>query len=416
MWNLICVLSIALFVQCSKLEVKYSWQELDFAWSSADQKQEALANGKYIPKNNMPLCFDIWNNKIFVTLPRWRNGIPSTLNYFTMSNDQSPLLNPYPNWELNELPNENFQTNDGQTDFGEANNPRLLSVFGLKVDECDRLWMTDSGLVNVLESPRQYAPTSVVIYDLKTNKLIRRFIIPESQVKDDSFFPNIYVDSVKGNCDNSFAYITDVYGYALVVYDYKNNKSWRVKHNYFHFDPVMGNMDVDDVNFQWHDGIFGLALGRLQNRNGDRTVYFHAMISSNEFTVSNRVLKNETYSTSSESFNEFKLLGCRGPNSQSSIEVFHPETDVIFYTQINKDAIGCWNIKKNYEMDTQGLVDSDSHTLVFPNDLKIDRYGNLYVLSNKLPVYMFNKLKPEHNYRILTGKATEIIKGTPCEN
>ena len=98
---------------------------------------------------------------------------------------------PYPSWELNELPNENFKTNDGQTDFGEENNPRLLSVFGLKVDECDRLWMTDSGLVDVLGSPRKYAPTSVVIYDLKTNKLIRRFIIPESQVKDDSFFPNI---------------------------------------------------------------------------------------------------------------------------------------------------------------------------------------------------------------------------------
>lgn len=69
-WGLICVLSIALFVQCSKLEVKYSWQELDFAWSSAAQKQEAIANGKYIGKNNMPLCFDIWNDKIFVTLPR----------------------------------------------------------------------------------------------------------------------------------------------------------------------------------------------------------------------------------------------------------------------------------------------------------------------------------------------------------
>lgn len=147
----------------------------------------------------------------------------------------------------------------------------------------------------------------------------------------------------------------------------------------------------------------------------DRTVYFHAMISSNEFSVSNTVLKNESLSTSSESFDAFKLVGNRGSNSQSSIEVFDPDTDVIFYTQINKDAIACWNIKKNYEMDTQGLVDSDSHTLIFPNDLKIDRNGNLYVLSNKLPVYMFNKLKPEHNYRILTGKTTEIIKGTPCE-
>lgn len=64
-------------------------------------------------------------------------------------------------------------------------------------------------------------------------------------------------------CDEGFAYITDVYQYGVIVYDFKYNKSWRVDHNYFAFDPLYGNMNVGGVNFQWHDGIFGMALGDL---------------------------------------------------------------------------------------------------------------------------------------------------------
>lgn len=52
----------------------------------------------------------------------------------------------------------------------------------------------------------------------------------------------------------------------MVVYDYKNDKSWRIKHNFFHFDPLNGNYNVGGVNFQWTDGVFGMALG---NPNSD---------------------------------------------------------------------------------------------------------------------------------------------------
>lgn len=52
----------------------------------------------------------------------------------------------------------------------------------------------------------------------------------------------------------------------MVVYDYKNDKSWRIKHNFFHFDPLMGNYNVGGVNFQWTDGVFGMAMG---NPNSD---------------------------------------------------------------------------------------------------------------------------------------------------
>lgn len=49
---------------------KFAWKQLDFAWSTDDARQEALSNRDYIPNNNLVLAFDIWQNKIFVTVPR----------------------------------------------------------------------------------------------------------------------------------------------------------------------------------------------------------------------------------------------------------------------------------------------------------------------------------------------------------
>lgn len=59
------------------------------------------------------------------------------------------------------------------------------------------------------------------------------------------------VDTSATNCDNAFAYIPDLGSYAVVVYSLKDNKSWRVKHHYFHFDPLSGNYNVAGINFQW---------------------------------------------------------------------------------------------------------------------------------------------------------------------
>jgi hypothetical protein len=109
-----------------------------------------------------------------------------------------------------------------------------------------------------------------------------------------------------------------------------------------------------------------MALGKVANENGlifkiwehifkqinaklcfsincrDRTVYFHALASTKEFSVSNTVLKNETFATSPDAYYAFNLLGDRGEKSQSTAEVYDEKTNVIFYTQINRDGIGCW--------------------------------------------------------------------------
>lgn len=146
-----------------------------------------------------------------------------------------------------------------------------------------------------------------------------------------------------------------------------------------------------------------------------RSVYFHALSSTREFVVSNYVLQNQTRSTSRESYFDYSVLGDRGPYGQATAEYLDPKTNVLFYTQVNKDAIYCWNADKAYTPDQQGLVDSDSDALVFPNDLKVDNDGNLWVLSDRMPVFLFKKLDPtQFNYRIFKAKVSDIIQATPA--
>lgn len=76
------------------------------------------------------------------------------------------------------------------------------------------------------------------------------------------------VDTQASKCLEAFAYIPDLSSYAVIVYDFWRNKSFRVRHNYFYFDPIKGDFNVAGINFQWADGVFSLALGKAINKNG----------------------------------------------------------------------------------------------------------------------------------------------------
>lgn len=66
----VLVLSL-LSVQCKKLQEKFSWKELEFAWPSEEAKQEAIKSGSYVIENNLPLGLDVWKDKLFITVPRY---------------------------------------------------------------------------------------------------------------------------------------------------------------------------------------------------------------------------------------------------------------------------------------------------------------------------------------------------------
>lgn len=75
-------------------------------------------------------------------------GIPGTLNYIPLDApyESSPKLIPYPSWQANEL---------GNCASG------LTTVYRIKADQCDRLWVLDVGTYGYCE------------YFNKTDKLTR---------------------------------------------------------------------------------------------------------------------------------------------------------------------------------------------------------------------------------------------------
>lgn len=57
-----------------KLQERYSWNQLDFAFPNERLKEQAIASGDYIPQNALPVGIEHYGNRLFVTVPRWRDG------------------------------------------------------------------------------------------------------------------------------------------------------------------------------------------------------------------------------------------------------------------------------------------------------------------------------------------------------
>lgn len=78
---------------------RFTWGQIDLEYPDQESKNRALKNRTFIPKNNLPLGLEVWRNKVFLTLPQWKPGIPVTLAYVSLnSHGKSPMLKPYPSW------------------------------------------------------------------------------------------------------------------------------------------------------------------------------------------------------------------------------------------------------------------------------------------------------------------------------
>lgn len=136
-----------------------------------------------------------------------------------------------------------------------------------------------------------------------------------------------------------------------------------------------------------------------------------------EFSVSTKILKNQTLATSGNIYQDFKVLGSRGVKGQSSVEFLDKKTGVLFYTLPNLNAIACWRTTNNvYTIKSQGRVYMNAEEMVFPNDVKVDEQSRLWVLSDRMHKFMYDTLDPNDiNFRILTAGVKEAIDHRACD-
>lgn len=290
----------------------------------------------------------------------------------------------------------------------------MVSPFRVRADRCGRLWVLDSRLDGVLEDTQIFGPAQLLVYDLHNDDLLRRHIFPAKHMKQNSFFANLAIED--NDCANTFAYAGDLGNPGLVVYSWKQEESWRVHHHYFHPDPMAGNFSIGGHEFQWDDGLYGMSLSKMQP-DGFSTLYFHPLTSTMEFSVNTRILRNKTMATEGQIYKDFKILGSRGINAQSGASFLDHETDVIFYTLPNLNAVACWKTTSGeYSPKSQGRVYLHPVEMLFPSDVKVDAEHNLWVLSNRLQEFIYGELFPNSvNFRILRASVKEAIENTACE-
>ncbi|RVE54207.1 hypothetical protein evm_001034 [Chilo suppressalis] len=382
----------------------YKWKHIDFEFPSPQQRSQAIANEQYIPENVLPLGLEVWGSRIWVTLPSWRRGVPATLA--TIPRDgglTSPPLRPYPDWSYHRA----YSKDD--------NCSSLTSVFRVNADSCGRLWVLDSGQIDAQDQPIQKCPPSIFVFDLNTDTVINRFIIPRQYVLQDSLYSNIIVDTRTADCSDLHLYIADTWRFGLLVFREKDAQFWRFSHHLFYPDPLASNYTVHGVNFQWPDGIFGLSLSPITPYQ-ERVLFFHSLSSYREFYVLTKIIRDPTRLNNSTS--EFNIVGdSRGFKGQSSASAVD-RNGVMYYGLVSQDSIGCWDTTKPHRKNTIGVVARHSETLVFPNDIKVDQdeQQSVWVISNKLPLFQARRLNPyDYNYRILFADTKEAVRGTICD-
>lgn len=89
MWHFLWIIFLAL-ANGEEIKTIYSWNVIEYNFPNDNIRNTLISNGDYIEENNMPNSMQIWNDKIFITIPRWKNGVPSNLNFF-LKNDESGI-------------------------------------------------------------------------------------------------------------------------------------------------------------------------------------------------------------------------------------------------------------------------------------------------------------------------------------
>lgn len=295
-----------------KLRLVSLWSELEYEFPTQTEHQNALIQGKYVSGAGIPIDVEVdyrgrGQSKVFVTVPRFQAGVPITLGTLNgQKRGGGPVISAYPDYS--------WQSSHGKNCEG------ITSVFRVAIDECRRLWVLDTGRIGDVQLCRP----QLLIFDLRSDRLIHRYKFPQSQVRTGaSLFVTPVVDvrdpAPAGRCENTMAYIADVTGFGILVYDLRANRSWRTHNKLVYPYPNYGTFTVARETFDLMDGVLGLALSprdaSINQRSygffpifggapsqppvqgtveSSRILYFHALASVTENAVPLRILDNST--------------------------------------------------------------------------------------------------------------------------
>ncbi|KAL0104547.1 hypothetical protein PUN28_017344 [Cardiocondyla obscurior] len=391
-WVFVLFLGFVHPSRLSHLEVAYQWKYLDWVWPNT------LLTGKNFTLGNaFTQDVDIdRQGRIFVTSPQWLDGVPISLSLVTKAHGPGGhLLIPYPNWSWH----ISFSCDS------------IVSVYRIAIDECNRLWVIDTGRVMM----RAVCPTKILIFDLATDQLIHKYVVPDDQVLFGKAALVTPIVDVGKTCLDTYLYVADVDQNGLVIYDLYRDYSWRVNNtrgNAFGPDEDAMNITIAGEWFDLTDGTLGMSLSPLGYFN-HRYLYFNSLASYHQKYTDTASLLQSEYREPVIFQSNYKRASQAGVQATS-------RRGVIFFQLVQLTAIACWDIGKPFTPENVVIIAQDEETLQYVSGIKVitNRAGEeeLWFNTNRLQKTINMSLKStETNFRLIRGAVDDIIRGTNCE-
>ncbi|WP_153393694.1 L-dopachrome tautomerase-related protein [Chryseobacterium vaccae] len=292
------------------------------------------------------------DNRVFVNYPYWLD----THSYSVVEvKDGKPV--PYPNAEWNSFK----KGEDGQNKF--------VTVQSVVTDDKGFLWVVDAAGIG-LGKVYQHS-SKVVKINLATNKIEKIYRFPESAGGE-----NVYINDVRVDNQNGFAYLTNSNTGGIVVLNINTGESRLVLANSssvksdpnYHFSPLGKELKKGD--------------GSLLKVNSDGI----ALTPDNQYLYYKPLTDNRMYRIKTDLLRDFKTNEAVLNKNVEDLGKFITTDGMIFDKKGNlylgdleKNSI----VKMTPDLKMQTIV-KDDEKLIWPDSYSISDDGYLYISNSQI--------------------------------
>lgn len=364
-------------------QVVFQWNTIDVIWPSEEKQNYATEHGDYIPANNFIAGVKFWKGKMYLTVPRWKSGVPVTLGVTSatvVDGNTAPKLEAFPNWDMQEV--------------GDCNAFQLVQ--SMEIDPKGRMWVLDSGKMSPLSvEVKTTCPPRLVILDLEKNgEILRTYEFPPQVARHGTAHLN---DIVLDHEDGGMAYITDSdrEDPGIIVYSLSNNTSWKVRHDSMKAKPEAVRFMVSKNLINMPISVDGIALSPASVE--DRQVYYSPLSSFHLYSIPTSVLKSNL-----SNVDEYvKELGKKISQTDG---MMMSAKGALYFGLLADDAVAMWDTKQSFTTG-QRVISRDHERMQWPDTFAFDENGNFYCVTNSLQNILTNRVNTSvPNYRIVRAK------------
>jgi len=364
--------------------VLYEWTTMEYDWEyMGESRQDWLAAGLYIPENCAISGLKEYNGVVYVSIPRWKPGVPATLNTVHVSENGIPLLRPFPDLASQSLSNSNG----------------IVYVQSMEIDPSGTMWIVDSGILNLfLAQYYEYKTPRLIQFDIETRKTLFVWDLSSISVPSTSFLNDIVID-VK----NRIAYITDAGGEGgLLMVDLKQENAMRRFES-----PSTHATPSSDGYYKFCEGRFALGPipsdGIALHPSGNR-LYYCPLIGTTLYSLDATIFRNL-----SRSINDIEASVINhGDKVGMSDGLAMTASGILYFANVNECSLLWWNtsegtLTRNNQFYLQR---KDSVNCDWGDTFGFDNQGNLLVTTNRIEQYVADVMDftghSGFNFRILS--------------